>query len=106
MHKNRILLQGNFGNMGELTDECVNFIKSKGGKYPDILNCRHDPILIEMFDKFSEIPKFGPKILKTKNPHSYFYVKEISGDTYVIEEYDGCETAKTPNDFDWIKITN
>jgi len=53
MAKHKILVQGNYGNAGKLTKECIEFIESKGKKYPDIMKCRHDLVLIEMFDKFA-----------------------------------------------------
>lgn len=36
--------------------------------------------------------------------YSYIKVKEIAGDTYKIESYDGQETVLTPEDITWIKI--
>jgi len=90
MAKHKILVQGNYGNAGKLTKECIEFIESKGKKYPDIMKCRHDLVLIEMFDKFA-VQKNGYKVLYTEPTSSYgngyYFIDETDEDTYCIVDY-------------------
>lgn len=58
--------------------------------YPEIE--RHNPILVACVEELGEAAG------------SDLAIKEINGDVYRIEEYDGWETVYTPESMDWIII--
>jgi len=110
--KHKIFISGNYGPMGRPPKKCIKFLESKGKKWPDILKCRHDSALIEMFEKFAETLENGHKILYTDpidglgSYRGYFQVIEINCDTYCITDYDGAEGVSTYDDFNWVTIKN
>lgn len=57
---------------------------------------RHHPLLVQCVEELGN---------KANGPFSDLIVVEISGNEYLIDEYDGLESIKTPEmKVDWIKI--
>lgn len=63
--------------------------------WTDLNLSRHDPRLIKV------IEELGPD---AEGDYSELKIAEIDSDRYIIDEYDGLESVKTPADIDWIKI--
>tara|TARA_R110001583_G_scaffold162148_2_gene314297 strand:- start:961 stop:1266 length:306 start_codon:yes stop_codon:yes gene_type:complete len=57
---------------------------------------RHNPILIQVVEELGEEAASGD--------YSELTVSEITGTQYWIEEYDGCEILRTPENMRWITI--
>lgn len=63
-------------------------------KYVFLKDCaRHNPILVQV------VKELGTK--KASGPGSDLYIAKVSG-PYRIEEYDGWESVKEPDDYKWI----
>ena len=56
---------------------------------------RHDPELVKTVEDLG---------LEASGPHALLKIKEIKGDRYVINEYDGCERVVEPDDINWIIV--
>ena len=55
---------------------------------------RHHKLLVKAVETFG---------LKANGKFSYLEIVEIKGDSYIIKEYDGCESVVEPKDIEWIK---
>lgn len=81
-----------FGDL--VNDEDFNYENN----YVEISNiARHDKALIETIEELGE---------RASTKLSKIVVKEIEGNQYVINEYDGYESIATPKSIDWINIEN
>lgn len=58
---------------------------------------RHDPILVQVIEELGEVAngKFADIV-----------VEEIEGSKYYIEDYDGAETLRTPENMKWIEVSD
>ena len=56
---------------------------------------RHDPELVKTVEDLGS---------KANGSHAHLKIKEIKGDRYVINEYDGCERVVEPDDINWIIV--
>ena len=56
---------------------------------------RHDPELVKTVEDLGSEANGSCALLK---------IKEIKGDRYVINEYDGCERVVEPDDINWIIV--
>ena len=56
---------------------------------------RHDPELVKTVEDLGSEANGSSALLK---------IKEIKGDRYVINEYDGCERVVEPDDINWIIV--
>ena len=56
---------------------------------------RHDPMLVQVVEELGR---------DASGRYSNLMIKEIAGDRYRIEEYDGWEKVVEPADLDWIVI--
>lgn len=56
---------------------------------------RHDPELVKTVEDLRSEANGSCALLK---------IKEIKGDRYVINEYDGCERVVEPDDINWIIV--
>ena len=56
---------------------------------------RHDPELVKTVEDLGSEANGTSALLK---------IKEIKGDRYVINEYDGCERVVEPDDINWIIV--
>lgn len=59
---------------------------------------RHDKRLLDVVDKLG-IENVGGKYTKLR-------IKELTGDRYMIDEYDGWETVIEPHDQEWIIVND
>ena len=57
--------------------------------------CRHSSLLVECVETLGEAANGSAASLE---------IKEISGDRYRIEEYDGAEGVVEPDDLKWITV--
>lgn len=57
---------------------------------------RHHPILVEC------VETFGSK--NASGPLANLRVKEISGESYRIDDYDGQESVLEPDDYNWVTV--
>ena len=68
----------------------------EGYSWHGYINCvRHDPLLV------LAIEELGPR---ASARGSQILLKEISGNRYRIQEYDGMETVVEPKDLQWIEV--
>jgi len=56
---------------------------------------RHDPRLVQVIEELGG---------DASGSYAELKIKEIKGKKYIIEEYDGYESVKTPKDIWWTKI--
>lgn len=66
--------------------------------YPDLhaeIKSRHDPRLIQAIEEFpKECAAYG------------VYLHTLKGNKYIIDEYDGWEEVKEPDDIEWIEVSD
>lgn len=56
---------------------------------------RHDPELVKTVEDLGS---------KANGSHAHLKIKELKGNLYVINEYDGCERVVEPDDINWIIV--
>jgi hypothetical protein len=56
---------------------------------------RHDPRLVQVVEELGE---------EANGVHANLEIAELNGNKYVIEDYDGFESVKEPDDIDWIVV--
>ena len=56
---------------------------------------RHDPDLVAVVEKLGE---------EASGKRAALRVKELKGKRYRIDEYDGSETVREPDDYEWIVV--
>lgn len=56
---------------------------------------RHDPELVKTVEDLG---------LEASGSHALLKIKEIKGDRYIINEYDGCERVVEPDNINWIIV--
>ena len=68
----------------------LGFIYNISREFP-----RHDPRLVQVVEEFGS---------KASGSYAQLKIAKVKGDRYIVEEYDGFESVKTPEDIDWVKI--
>ena len=58
---------------------------------------RHDPLLVEMVETLGR---------EANGNSARLGVQEFKGDRYIIDEYDGYETLRTPELMDWENVND
>ena len=80
-----------FNNYGsEHDDHYVSGYISTEGDYP-----RHDPELVKTVEDLGS---------EANGSHAHLKIKELKGNRYVIDEYDGSERVVEPGDINWIIV--
>lgn len=80
-----------FNNYGsEHDDHYVSGYISTEGDYP-----RHDPELVKTVEDLGR---------KANGSHAHLRIKELRGNRYIIDEYDGYERVVEPDDIKWITV--
>lgn len=64
-------------------------------RYPIRNESRHDPLLVQTVEELGEA---------ASGDFAHLIVKEIEGNVYRIEEYDGMEAVITPAQMSWVTI--
>lgn len=82
-----------FNNYGpEHDDHYVSgYISTEG----ELGYARHDPELVKTVEDLGS---------KANGSHAHLKIKELKGNLYVINEYDGCERVVEPDDINWIIV--
>ena len=80
-----------FNNYGSEHDDhyVSGYISTEGG-YP-----RHDPELVKTVEDLGS---------EANGSHAHLKIKELKGNRYVIDEYDGSERVVEPDDINWIIV--
>ena len=81
-----------------LSKEAIDWYKELTGKLGEICAydiSRHDPALIKVVETLG---------IKANGYLASLSVKEIKGNKYIIEDYDGMETVLEPDDINWIEV--
>lgn len=88
------------------------FDKDFGKSFNDYKQEHDDHYVSGYIDAEGSCPRHDPELVKTvedlgleaSGPHALLKIKEIKGDRYVINEYDGCERVVEPDDINWIIV--
>jgi hypothetical protein len=56
---------------------------------------RHDPRLVQVVEEFGN---------EASGAFAELKIAKISGNKYIVDEYDGSESVMTPKDMDWIIV--
>lgn len=81
-----------------LSDKALDWYKELTGKLGEICDSdisRHDPALVKVVETLRE---------KANGYVADLRVKEIKGNKYRIEEYDGAESVVEPDDIEWVEV--
>lgn len=94
---NKVVYNACFGGFG-LSNDAVNWMREHGHheyaySYPEIE--RHNPILVQCVEELGD---------DASGEYARLRIKEIEGNKYWIEEYDGAETVHTPENMEWVEI--
>lgn len=78
--------------------EAEENLKDRGGSFWGCLydTPRHDPTLVETVEHLGD---------KASGICAQLEIREIEGNKYIIDEYDGAESVVTPNDINWITVS-
>ena len=80
-----------FNNYGSEHDgHYVSGYISTEGDYP-----RHDPELVKTVEDLGS---------EANGSHAHLKIKELKGNRYVIDEYDGSERVVEPDDINWVTV--
>ena len=93
----KVVIHAGYGGFS-LSDAAEARLEAEGMSETDLWNvCRHDPRLVRV------VEEMGPAAHPSGGP---LVVKEIEGDRYYINEYDGWESIVTPRDVErkWIVV--
>ena len=74
----------------EHDDHYVSGYISTEGDYP-----RHDPELVKTVEDLGS---------EANGSHAHLKIKELKGNRYVIDEYDGSERVVEPDDINWVTV--
>lgn len=91
--KHKIVINTCYGGFG-LSDKAIKWLEDRGVDDTYELS-RHDPLLVECVETLGE---------KANNSYSRLAIREIEGNLYRVEEYDGKEWIEQPEDMEWVKI--
>ncbi len=90
--KIKVVYNDCFGGFG-LSREAQSRLENRiGDKPPSYQVDRHDPSLVAIVEEMGD---------KANGAYAELKIKEIEGDRYIIEEYDGSESVQTPDDIRW-----
>ena len=96
---NKVVYSSCFGGFS-LSEEALKMLSDLNVNVTDEYNvkydiCRHDPRLIEVVEKLGDA---------ASGRHAALKIAEITGNQYIIEEYDGQESVLEPQHIKWITI--
>lgn len=92
---NFVVFNDCFGGFG-LSSKAKSWLKGQGLTKKEILDIpRHHPLLVRCVKLLED---------KANGPCAKLAIKEIEGNTYRIDEYDGWESVMEPNSYEWIVI--
>ena len=106
MSKIKVVYNGCFGGFS-LSRAAMQFLANKGLKEAQEVMAeeefygylydtpRHHPLLVQVVEVLGS---------DANGSCANLCVAEIEGNRYIIEEYDGSEGVKTPEDIDWIEV--
>ena len=106
MSKIKVVYNGCFGGFS-LSRAAMQFLANKGNKEAQEVMAeedfygylydtpRHDPLLVQAVEVLGD---------DANGTSSALRVAEIEGNRYIIEEYDGAESVKTPEDIAWVEV--
>lgn len=88
------------------------FDKDFGKSFNDYKQEHDDHYVSGYIDAEGDLPRHDPELVKTvedlgseaNGSCALLKIKEIKGDRYVINEYDGCERVVEPDDINWIIV--
>ena len=87
---------GGYG-LSELAEARLEELKGKSLTYAELMSIpRHDADLVEVVEELGT---------KADGDFADLRVDIISGNQYLIREYDGIEEVIEPKDIDWIEVT-
>lgn len=107
--RNSVVINGCYGGFG-LSQEALRLLRERGveieeeqeenkyynkGHLYDPRLPRHDPRLIAVVEELGE---------RADGEYAALYIETIPGNRYRIEEYDGSEVIRCPEDDDWVVI--
>jgi len=87
---NKVVYNSSYGYFN-LSEEAEEWLKKHGCTSYE----RHSPLLVRCVEELGE---------KASGPYSRLKIKEITGDKYIIDDYDGKEKVLEPSDIKWIQI--
>ena len=98
---------------GDFEDWDVTLFDKDFGKLFNDYKQEHDDHYVSGYiDAEGSCPRHDPELVKTvedlgcevNGSSALLKIKEIKGDRYVINEYDGCERVVEPDDINWIIV--
>ena len=95
----KVVFNGCYGGFA-LSDKAISRLNELGltgnGEYSDYLDIkRHHPLLIQVVEELG---------VEASGSHSNLCIATINSPQYIIEEYDGAESVKVPENIRWIRI--
>lgn len=88
------------------------FDKDFGKSFNDYKQEHDDHYVSGYIDAEGSCPRHDPELVKTvedlgseaNGSHAHLRIKELKGNRYVIDEYDGSERVVEPDDINWIIV--
>lgn len=88
------------------------FDKDFGESFNDYKQEHDDHYVSGYIDAEGSCPRHDPELVKTvedlgseaNGSHAHLRIKELKGNRYVIDEYDGSERVVEPDDINWIIV--
>ena len=94
----KVVFNGCFGGFG-LSPKAISRLKELGVQYDDDYEYnymdRHDSLLVQVVEELGS---------EASDKYSNLCISTIDTPLYIIDEYDGSESVKVPDDIGWIKI--
>ena len=92
--------------------DVVTFDKDFGKSFNDYGQEHDDHYVSGYIDAEGSCPRHDPELVKTvedlgseaNGSCALLKIKELKGNQYVIDEYDGCERVVEPDDINWIIV--
>lgn len=91
---NKVVYNTCYGGFG-LSELALRWLMNHGFNGDAYLIERHNPLLVQCVEELGD---------EAGNDYSELAIAEISGNKYIIEDYDGAETVIEPDDITWIEI--
>lgn len=82
------------------------------GKSFNNYESEHDDHYVSGYISTGDYPRHDPELVKTvedlgrkaNGSHAHLRIKELKGNRYIIDEYDGYERVVEPDDIKWITV--
>ena len=91
---NKVVYNTCYGGFG-LSELALRWLMNHGFNGDAYLIERHNPLLVQCVEELGD---------EAGNEYSELAIAELSGNKYIIENYDGAETVIEPDDITWIEI--